>query len=227
MDGSNFAQGHLPPRFSWTSRADDRLRSLWVQDIPGRRVAAIVGCSYKAVRVRAIKLGLPRKTRKEMRWTPEMVDRLRAEIGLKKSARLVARDMDLTHGAIVSKATSLGLRFAGKVTLPRRPSTANPTSHRRNIEEAKERAAAIKGQRCVWDQNNPLQEPKGCLWPIGDMHTPSWRFCQEAVMTHHPDGREARHPSYCTEHRGQAYWSPSDEADAEGVSSALSSIRSQ
>ncbi|MGE0714831.1 MAG: GcrA family cell cycle regulator [Alphaproteobacteria bacterium] len=157
--------------------------------------------------------GIP--TRPPFDWTETAVETLRDAWARGLSASRIAERLGggATRNAVIGKAHRLKLapRPNPIVRRPKQPvkrarrrrtsglaeapfsTPADVVARRRAAAEAR---AMPAGPRACYDPSNPGHDPRDCRFPIGDMSTPTWHYCQEPQAPRSP---------YCPTHHAVVY----------------------
>lgn len=151
-----------------------------------------------------------------MKWTGEMVERLRT-LWPDHSGSEIGRKMHISKNAAVGKAHRLFLPPKPSPLPPDSPTRPNyerkPTQPKRTVGPTLPSLAPPAPVVVVPVLPAPppvvapvpryLQRIRECCWPIGEPGTPSFRFCEEPAVAGKP---------YCEEHKLLAYVRVRDSA---------------
>ena len=124
---------------NWDKAKDSTLAYYWRSPMPAAEIGKLFGVSYEAVRARAYKLKLGRKTIPKRVWKPELCDKFRLAWQRGRTCADVAKAMGLTEGACYAQAAAMRLPFRTR-TGPRRG--AKPT-----VWTSEDRTRALE----LWD----------------------------------------------------------------------------
>lgn len=143
-----------------------------------------------------------------MAWTAEMIGRLR-ELWADKclSAAEIGRQMRLSKNAILGKAHRLGLpprpspiRPVGSWQQPKRRGVWPPVPKLAPLPSAMAPALVQPGPAPTVRASSPTLVSVGpvttCCYPVGDVGTPTFHFCEATVLPGSP---------YCREHDQLCY----------------------